>query len=239
MQQGDEQARLARQLLSGAFHGVLSTHSLEHEGYPFGSVIPYVLDAEGQPLMLLSHLSQHTANIDADGRCSLTVVESGSGDVQTRSRLSALGDVVRTDPAPGMARYFEYFPQTRVYHEQLGFRFYSFRPKRFHWNGGFATARWFAASRIVRANPLGADDESSILTHMNQAHGGSLRRYLGRFGKQARDTAVVMVGMDAEGIDLRVADELHRLELPREINTAEEARSVLIEMAAATPPGDQ
>jgi putative heme iron utilization protein len=47
-----------------------------------------------------------------------------------------------------------------------------------------------------------------------------------------------MVGIDAEGIDLRVADELHRLELPREINTAEEARSVLIEMAGAAPPGD-
>ena len=238
MQQGDEQARLARQLLAGSFHGVLSTHSLEHEGYPFGSVVPYVLDPEGCPLMLLSHLSQHTANLDADGRCGLTVMESGSGDVQTRSRLSALGDVARTDQPPGMQRYFEYFPQTRVYHEQLGFRFYSFRAKRFHWNGGFATARWFAAGRIIRANPLGPDVERKILTHMNQDHVDSLHHYLGQLGKRFPDSPVVMVGIDAEGIDLRVADKLHRLKLPREINTAEEARSVLIEMAGAAPPGD-
>ena len=165
-------------------------------------------------------------------------MEPGSGDVQTRSRLSALGDVAPTDQPPGMERYFEYFPQTRFYHEQLGFRFYSFRAKRFHWNGGFATARWFAPGRIIRANPLVPDVERKILTHMNQDHGDSLLHYLGRLGKPVPDSPVIMVGMDAEGIDLRVADELHRLELPREINTAEEARSVLIEMAGAAPSGD-
>ncbi len=238
MQKGDEQARLARQLLSGAFHGVLSTHSLEHEGYPFGSVVPYVLDTDGNPLMLLSHLSQHTANLDADGRCGLTVMESGSGDVQTRIRLSALGDVARIDRAPGLERYFEYYPQTRVYHEQLGFHFYSFRARRFHWNGGFATARWFAASRIIRTNPLGPDVERKILAHMNQDHGDSLRHYLDYLERQTLDSPVIMVGMDAQGMDLRVKDDLYRVELPREISTAEEARTVLIQMAATNSAGD-
>ena len=219
-------------------HGVLSTHSLEHEGYPFGSVVPYVLDREGKPLMLLSHLSQHTKNLEADGRCGLTVMESGRGDVQTRSRLSIVGDVVGINPTPGMERYFDYFPQTQTYYEQLGFRFYRFEPARFHWNGGFATARWFAASRIIRANPLDPEVESRILAHMNQDHGDSLRHYLGHPGGQAPDSPVVMVGMDAEGIDLRVADELYRVPLPREIGTAEQARAVLIEMAADTRPGD-
>ena len=45
---------------------VLSTHSLEHPGYPFGSVVPYVLDQEGLPLLLLSRLPQHTKNPDPD-----------------------------------------------------------------------------------------------------------------------------------------------------------------------------
>jgi hypothetical protein len=41
---GEDPARSARQVLAGTFHGVLSTHSLEHAGCPFGSVLPYVLN---------------------------------------------------------------------------------------------------------------------------------------------------------------------------------------------------
>ncbi|MBK5938318.1 pyridoxamine 5'-phosphate oxidase family protein [Halochromatium roseum] len=89
----DQQAAAARQVLAGSFHGLLSTHSLELAGYPFGSVVPYVLDQEGRPLLLLSPLSQHTKNLEADSRCGLTVVEEGEGDVQQRGRLSAVGKV--------------------------------------------------------------------------------------------------------------------------------------------------
>lgn len=238
MQKGDEQALAARHLLAGTFHGVLSTHSLEQEGYPFGSVVPYVLDPEGNPLMLLSHLSQHTRNLDADGRCGLTVMQPGGGDVQTRSRLSALGDISRLEPAPGAERYFNYFPQTRPYYEQLGFFFYRFRPTRFHWNGGFATARWFAASRIIRANPLHPDVERQVLAHMNQDQGDKLRPYLDPPERQDADVQVIMVGIDAEGLDLRVNEQLYRVALPREIATLEEAQAALLEMADGTRPRD-
>ena len=233
MSQGDQQARAARQLLAGAFHGVLSTHSLELSGYPFGSVVPYALDQEGQPLMLLSHLSQHTKNIDADPRCGLTVMQPGTGDVQQRARLSAVGDVAAVDATDDVERFFACFPQTRPYFEQLGFRFYRLRALRFHWNGGFATARWFAPDRIVRTNPLPREVQARIISHMNQDHADVLRRYVGEAVNPGADTAVMMVGIDAEGIDLRTADRLHRVELPRAIATAEEAREVLVAMASA------
>jgi putative heme iron utilization protein len=153
MQNGDEQARAARQVLAGTFHGVLSTHSLEQAGYPFGSVVPYVLDQGGVPLLLLSHLSQHTKNLDADGRCGLTVVEEGTGDVQQRGRLSAVGDVTPCDPYGDSERYFRYFPHARMYFEQLRFRFYRFMPLRFHWNGGFAMV-WTAMNGLVAVRQL-------------------------------------------------------------------------------------
>ncbi|MCG6861270.1 MAG: DUF2470 domain-containing protein [Chromatiaceae bacterium] len=41
-----------------------------------------------------------------------------------------------------------------------------------------------------------------------------------------------MLGIDAEGIDLKVKDRLHRVPLAREIGSAAEARKVLVEMAA-------
>jgi putative heme iron utilization protein len=231
MQNSEEQASLARQLLAGAFQGVLSTHSREHAGYPFGSVVPYVLDQEGFPLLLLSHLSQHTRNVDTDPRCGLTLLDRGDGDVQERSRLSAIGDVAPRAAAADADRYFAYFPQSAFYFRELGFRFYRFTPQRFHWNGGFATARWFSVDRIVRANPLGREAEARIVAHMNQDHADTLRRYLA--GRELSDPAAVvsMVGIDAEGIDLRVQDQIHRVTLPREIGSAQEARDVLVEMA--------
>ena len=237
MQTGDEQARLARQLLAGAFHGVLSTHSLEKTGYPFGSVVPYALEADGFPLLLLSHLSQHTRNLDADGRCGLTLIELGSGDVQTRSRLSALGDVLPYAGPGGIERYFAYFPHTRTYHEQLGFRFYVFRPARFHWNGGFATARWFAAERIVQANPLSRGEEEQLIRQFNQAHAEGLIHFPRPPGAPPIDAAVTMVGVDAEGLDLRHADRLYRVPLPQPVGSAEQAQDVLTRMLADQQPG--
>lgn len=63
----------AQSLWAGRFQGVLSTHSQAHPGYPFGSVVPYCLDNVGFPLLLLSHLAQHTRNLMAEPRCALTL----------------------------------------------------------------------------------------------------------------------------------------------------------------------
>jgi putative heme iron utilization protein len=231
MQTTDDPAYAARQLWAGAFRAVLSTHSLDEQGYPFGSVVPYVLDDSGHPLLLLSHLSQHTRNIDADSRCGFLVAEAGAGDIQQLARLSALGDTRAIDATVEAERYFACFPQARPYFEQLGFRFYRFEAARFHWNGGFATARWFGCDRILRRNPLNHATQNRIIAHMNQDHADTLCHYLERQHGTATNAEVVMVGIDAEGIDLRCGDRLQRLPLPRPVATADEARAALVEMA--------
>ncbi|MCF8004689.1 MAG: DUF2470 domain-containing protein [Chromatiaceae bacterium] len=231
----DQQAAAARQVLAGSFHGVLSTQSLELAGYPFGSVVPYVLDQEGRPLLLLSPLSQHTKNLEADSRCGLTLLEEGEGDVQQRGRLSAVGKVAPCGADADGKRYFCAFPHSRLYVEQLDFRFYRFTPLRFHWNGGFATARWFGTDRILRANPLTPESQRRIIEHMNQDHRDTLRGYLKTIDATAGEDEVAMIGIDAEGIDVRVADRLRRIPLLRPIASPAEAREVLVEMA--TQPG--
>lgn len=232
MTQRDDHARTARALLAGRLHGVLSTHSLEHEGYPFGTLVPYILGQDGQPLVLLSHLSQHTKNIDADPRCGLVVIEDGDGDVQQFGRLSAVGTLAPCDD-PDAERYFRYYPAARDYFEHLGFRFYAFAPLRFHWNGGFATARWFANDRLIRANPLTPEQQLRVITHMNSDHADALRAYLVDSIDLPESATALMVGVDADGIDLRVGDRLYRVGLPREIASPDEAREVLVEMAGS------
>lgn len=234
MQYGDQQAHAARQVLAGTFHGVLSTHSLELDGYPFGSVVPFVLDQDGLPLLLLSHLSQHTRNIDADARCGLTVIEEGAGDIQERGRLSAVGDVSAAGPAVDEERYFAYFPHARVYLEQLRFRFYRFHPVHFHWNGGFATARWFSVDRIVRRNPLAQETRQRIIEQMNHDHREVLQSLLAdRIGTGPEEARTV--GIDAEGIDLRLGDRLLRIALPRPIGSGADAHEILQELASNHP----
>lgn len=230
MQSGDEQAQAAHQLLAGTYRAVLSTHSLDLEGYPFGSVVPYACGRDGLPLLLLSHLSQHTKNLVADARCGFTVVEHGDGDVQQLARLSGLGRVVPCEENGDAGRYFAYFPQSRMYFEELNFHFFRFVPERFHWNGGFATARWFSPDRIVRTNPFDAATEQRICSHMNEDHADALRGYLG--ARLAADAeAVVMCGIDSEGMDLRSGDRLFRVPFERSIADAKDAREILVEMA--------
>ncbi len=231
MANGDQQASDARHLLAGRLHGVLSTHSLEHVGYPFGTLVPYVLGQDGRPVMLLSHLSQHTKNIDADPRCGLIVIAEGNGDVQQLARLSAIGDLTADPGHADAERYFRYFPAARDYFEQLGFRFYRLDALRFHWNAGFATARWFGADRITAPNPLSDAAQARIIEHMNQDHGEALRSYCRDAGIQPGEAPVVMVGIDGEGIDMRCEEQLVRIALPFTVENADDARKALIEMA--------
>jgi hypothetical protein len=231
----DDPAVAANHLWSAGRHAVLGTQSLAHPGYPFGSVVPYVLDRHGEPLLLLSPLSQHTKNIDAQAHCCLTLTQPGDGDVQQRQRLTVLGDVARTEPGDDAQRYFRYFPQSRSYHDELGFVFYRFTSVRLHWNGGFATARWLGTDRVIRPNPLDAATESRIVGHMNADHRDALRGYLEHYTEERPgDAPVEMLGIDGLGLDLRCAERMPRVTLPRPVATAGEAREVLVEMAQAT-----
>lgn len=59
--------------------GVLSTISAHPSsaGFPFGSVVEFAVDDSGYPLLSTSTLSPHTADLQADGRCSVTVTAPG------------------------------------------------------------------------------------------------------------------------------------------------------------------
>ncbi|MBL4703057.1 MAG: pyridoxamine 5'-phosphate oxidase family protein, partial [Flavobacteriales bacterium] len=67
-----ESIQAARVLFNTKDFGVLSTLSVKWEGFPFGSVVPYCLDGEGMPVVLISTIAQHTKNITQDNRCSIT-----------------------------------------------------------------------------------------------------------------------------------------------------------------------
>ena len=75
-------AEQARTLIHLGRVGTLSTQSRKQPGFPFGSVMPYGLDADGRPLFLISNMAMHTQNLLADPSASLLVMQNpGAADV--------------------------------------------------------------------------------------------------------------------------------------------------------------
>lgn len=215
----------ARELIAGRFHGVLATHSLEHPGYPFGSLLPYSLDEEGWPIVLVSHLAQHTRNFNGNPRCSLTLMEDGEGDKQRLMRLTMLADA---DPIPTInpvlaERYFRYFPESRDRFERLNFRFFRLAPRHFHCVGGFGSARWIGTERLRDRFRFSLDEESQLLDLVN----GEFKHHLHRvyrtafLQEQTTENPVLAVGIDRRGIDLRHDVHLCRRRFPEPVENTE------------------
>ncbi|MBA55724.1 MAG: heme iron utilization protein [Pseudomonadales bacterium] len=229
-----EAGKRARLVLQSVFSGVLSTHSKKYPGFPFGSVVPFCLDETGQPLILISRLAQHTQNIADNAKVSLTLLESNSeeGDIQQVERLTLLAEaeaVAEVDQAA--QRYYRCFPQARGYHDELDFDFYRLNLVQLRFIEGFGQARWLSPGDTILANPFTAEQLKRIVDHMNEDHADAIQHYseLAAIPNPAGDAT--MAAIDSEGMTLRVANRLHRVEFERSVTTSEEARAILVEMA--------
>src|SRR5690348_106410 len=81
---------LAKSLLRVTRAGTLATLD-RNTGHPFASLVNVATDADGSPLILVSSLATHTANLEVDGRASLLLAELGKGDALAHPRLTVLG----------------------------------------------------------------------------------------------------------------------------------------------------
>ena len=222
----------ARRLFLQESFGVLSTISLDVPGYPFGSLTPYCTDRQGRPVIYISHIAQHTRNILADSRVSLTVFDTSgdSDDVQARGRVTCIGDARAVDDATVADavdfrdRYFRYFPSARQYEQTHDFQFFRIDLVRIRFIGGFGQIFWVEPPEFLTANPFSAPQESRIIQHMNDDHRNALMHYAG--GKPA-----VMTGIDGEGFDVLQSDKKLRFHFDTPISTMEEARQTLVAMA--------
>ncbi len=213
MSDTENQIEAARHLLRGRFHAILSTASARYEGHPFGSLTPYCLESRENPLLLLSHLSEHTRNLDADPRCAFTLMEEHEGDIQQAPRLTgqAAAYPLPAEEQPAAARrYFRYYPAARPYYEQLGFRFYRLEPLRFYFVGGFGAARWFGTDRILRPVDDSYEDAAQAVIQELEDETPWLTRLASALKHPAGKPAAI-AGLDRDGIDIRLGDRLHRL----------------------------
>jgi putative heme iron utilization protein len=146
-----ERAEAVRALVREARHGLLSTAGLEPAGFPYGSLVPLAATEEGLPLLLVSHLAQHTKNLVVDGRSSLLVLEPTAGDPQQAARATLLGTARRlegAEEAQAKARFLAVHPDAERYFE-LNFQLWALTPVEARYVGGFGAAAWVSGSELV------------------------------------------------------------------------------------------
>jgi len=231
-------AERARTLVYTGRIGSLSTLSRRQPGFPFGSVMPYGLDANGRPIFLISTMAMHTQNLQADPRASLLVTQpDASGDPLGASRVTLVGNAT-TIPEPEIpaARelYLQRYANSKYWVDFEDFSFYRMDVVDVYYVGGFGVMGWVQASEYDRAQPDPlADSAAAIIEHMNADHKDALallaRSLAGIEAEEAAMTAVDRLGFHAR---LKTQDGMKgtRIAFLREVRTPAEAREVLVEM---------
>ena len=232
----------ARIFLRSTHSGILSTHSARVEGYPFGSVAPFVLDHNCQPVILISNIAEHTKNIALNPKVSLLAFAAGD-DLQANARLTLLGEAVKIfkdEDVDLRTRYLRYLPQAASYFDMHDFAFYRIHIHQARYIGGFGKMSWLSDaelfSGIADSGTLLASQETAIIEHMNADHAENLINYCKHF-HNVDASQVRMLGLDCDGFDVEATvnnkTTMLRFDFEAQIHDAQSARAALVAMAKA------
>src|SRR5258708_3227201 len=131
---------LAKSLLRSIRAGTLASLD-RNTGHPFASLVNIATDADGAPVILVSRLSTHTANIEVDGRASVLLAQTGKGDPLAHPRLTVLGTMQRlarddADEPRVRRRFLARHPKSELYAGFGDFAFWRMTMASAHLNGG-------------------------------------------------------------------------------------------------------
>jgi putative heme iron utilization protein len=224
---------LAKSLLRKVRSGALAT--LEREGgAPFASLVTVATDLDGTPLLLLSRLSAHTLNLEADPRCSLLLAAGGKGDPLAHPRLTVTGIAQRSDEARVRARFLARHPKAALYADFPDFAFFRLEVRAGHLNGGFAKAATLNAAELLTdlsGLEALAESEAGAVAHMNEDHADAVALYATRLAGE-EPGPWRLTGFDPEGLDLMTGDRTARVPFPERLASPAALRPVLVAMAA-------
>lgn len=230
---------LAKALLRGARAATLATLD-RNTGHPFASLVNVVTDADGAPLILVSRLATHTANLEIDGRASLLLASFGKGDALAHPRLTVLGTFASVSAnsadEPRMRRRFlARQPKSKLYAGFADFAFWRMEMVSSHLNGGFARAADLtAADVLIDVSDAAAliEAEEGAVAHMNDDHAEACRLYATKL-LGAADGDWRCAGIAPDGIELQNGPSSLWLPFPRRITGPGELRAVLKQLADA------
>ena len=229
---------LAKSLLRATRAGALATID-RNTGHPFASLVNVATDADGAPLILISRLSTHTANLEQDGRASVLLAAAGKGDPLAHPRLTLLGAFKRiaredADEPRVRRRFLARHPKSQLYAGFADFAFWRLAVVSAHLNGGFARAADLNGADVM-TDISGAADlleaEAGAVAHMNDDHAEAVRLYATKL-LGAEDGKWRLTGLDPDGLDLALGDATLRLAFPERVASAQGLRKMVVDLAA-------
>lgn len=239
----DANARgLAKTLLRSARSAALAT--LTREGHPFASLASLATDVDGTPLILVSSLSGHTANLEADPRASLLIAPGGKGDPLAHPRITLLvrAQKVERESEDGRRirrRFLARQPKAALYADFPDFSFFALGIERASLNAGFGRAYELDAGDILsdcsQAQAL-IEAEEGAIAHMNADHADAVRLYATAL-LGARDGAWRIGGLDPDGCDLALGDKVLRLPFDAPVTSPDALRKILVALAGKARAG--
>jgi heme iron utilization protein len=192
-------------------------------GAPFATLVGLATDHGGAPVLLLSSLSSHTKNIEADARASLLIASARKrGDPLNRPRLTLVGELKKRPDASTKARYLARNPKAKLYAGFADFALFRLETTTIHFNGGFARAAPLTAAELF-TDLVGAEallgDEPLLLRELAAGDAASFNRLTGSV-KPWR-----ALGLDPEGLDLAAGAHTARISFSQPAKTPAEWRA--------------
>ena len=236
----DAARRQAKTLVRTARYASLATID-PLDGSPSVSRVSLATAMDGSPVFLISRLSSHFANLEADPRCSLLVGEPGKGDPLAYPRMTLIGTAENLGQSPERAperaavksRFLRRNPKAALYADFPDFAFWKFATSRASLNGGFGRAYALASGDLaVPATALQSltEFEEGAVEHMNADHADAVGRYAVKSGATSAE-GWRLATIDPEGLDMTCGDEVARLWFDDPLKSAQELRPVLVALA--------
>jgi putative heme iron utilization protein len=236
----DDQARqLAKTLIHCARATALATLQ-PPDGHPFASLVTAAPDFSGTPIILISSLSGHAVNLEADARCTLLCASSGKGDPLQHPRISVVSRARRLGRKSeagvrAQRRFLAFNPKAELYVNFADFSFHALDIVRASLNGGFGKAYELRADDLLpdissAAALMAAEPE--LLDQLNGARCPALQRIAVRAQRAAVSStrssphrpprAVRACGIDSEGIDIVSSAGHARVHFTRSVDSPED-----------------
>ncbi|WP_051340963.1 pyridoxamine 5'-phosphate oxidase family protein [Azospirillum halopraeferens] len=230
---------MARRILRATDRATLATLSCDDGGWPYPSLVLVALDHDATPLLLLSTLALHTANIAADGRVGLLFdATAGLARPLAGGRVSVLGRAERSDEPRHRARFRARHPGAAFTMEFADFAIYRVAVERAHFVAGFGRVHRIDAADLLldRVPPALAAAEGELLIRLNETGVADAAGY-------PRGEGWTLTGIDPEGADLRRDGAVARWDFDGRAEDAEGAEAAIADLVrrtrregAGTPP---
>ena len=154
----DDPAKNARALIESASRAYLGSlaerggGSGGSETFPFVSLVLPGRDGTGQPLLLLSDLSDHAKNLKRNSKASLLYDgTAGLAEPLTGARVTLIGRIVPADTAENRALYLAAQPSAKGYAGFGDFHLYRFEIQEALLVAGFGRIHRIPGSALISA----------------------------------------------------------------------------------------